>query len=63
MFSESKCGCIWSIKQGRVRICSTHKIELGDGAGGWNQLMGSNITGVMRKYPANGVTVAGWSGK
>ena len=60
MFSEWKCGCIFSVFQGRVRICDTHKMPMADGNGGGHAGLSG---GGRRHYPANGEMVAGWTGK
>ncbi len=61
MFEEYRCGCIVSAFQGRVRICSTHRPEraTGDGAlaAAWT------LRVVVRRYPANGESVPGWTGR
>ena len=61
MFNEHKCGCIWSIMQGRVRSCQSHKPEkaVGDGGG----MPDGHKNKVIRHYPANGQEVYTWSGK
>lgn len=54
MFDEYACGCIVSPRQGRVRICSSHRnvVEL---VGKQWVVRTSGPTGkVVQSYPANG---------
>lgn len=60
MFRELRCGCCFSVEQGRVRICSTHRLAQADGYGG---LGASNLRGRAKLYPANGQMVANWGGR
>ena len=61
MFTEFKCGCIFSVYQGRVRVCPTHPNGPGqaDGTGG---ALPPKLPKVIRRYPANGIEVLAWNG-
>lgn len=60
MFREMSCGCIFSFKQGRVRICPEHRPERATGDGAADNWA---IKGKPKLYPAHGTCVPGWSGK
>lgn len=60
MFREFPCGCILSQMQGRVRICTAHRPERGDGRGA---AMKSVLKGSVKLYPANGEMVRNWGGR
>jgi len=62
VFREWKCGCIFSVQQGRVRICSVHRLAPGksDGYGGFAS---SVMKGRTRLYPANGEMVRDWGAR
>lgn len=59
MFTEFKCGCIFSHIVGRVRTCQDHKPERADGFGGG---MPVGKLKARRQYPAFGFGVNNWHG-
>lgn len=66
MFREFECGCIFSVNQGRVRTCSTHKPAVtSPAAGREGNLMTfpGKMTKVVKRYPTNGIMVANWTGR
>lgn len=65
MFWEFKCGCIQGSAVGRVRLCERHKLDKKTvtGDGGAQACIDANMPGVIRRFPADGEWVNGWSGK
>lgn len=59
MFDEYDCGCIVSIRQGRVRICATHRTRIEDG----RVIRLFPTSEVIRRYPGNGRMVPDWVGR
>ncbi len=61
MFEEYGCGCILSVRQGRVRICGTHRPETATGDGAIGSI--ANLRNIVRRYPANGEMPEEWNGR
>jgi hypothetical protein len=60
VFNQFKCGCIVGDKIGKVTICSKHT----KGAKSEDDDEDDKSYGkIVKSFPANGTTVANWSGK
>ena len=60
MFEEYACGCIFSLFQGRVRVCPAHRTYTNEDR---IKVILDPTGRIVRLYPANGRGVEGWTGK
>lgn len=54
MFNEYACGCIVSLVQGRVRVCSGHRNVVEHDGKKWVVRTAGPSGKVVQQYPANG---------